>query len=134
MALVTPLLLLLLFGIIEVGWMFAQQVEIRNATREGARLAVVDYGDATEIINETCSRADLSGHVATITIALNGPTDADFDPPSPSSVTVTMTKTYESLTGFLDPLLGTVTMTSSAEMRTERPLVSLTSGGTGTCS
>ncbi len=35
----------LVFGIMEAGWLFAQQVEVRNAAREGARLAVVDYPD-----------------------------------------------------------------------------------------
>ena len=62
-AVVLPLLILLVFGIMESGWLFAQQVEIRNAAREGARLAVVDFpdpGDSTQIIAETCSRATLS--------------------------------------------------------------------------
>jgi len=52
---VLPLFLLLLFGVMESGWMFAQQVEMRNATREGARLAVVDYGTGIAVIDETCS-------------------------------------------------------------------------------
>ncbi|MGB5566661.1 MAG: TadE/TadG family type IV pilus assembly protein, partial [Acidimicrobiia bacterium] len=30
-AVVLPLLILLVFGIMEAGWLFAQQVEIRNA-------------------------------------------------------------------------------------------------------
>ena len=64
-AIVVPLFVLLVFGIIEAGWFFSQQVEIRNAVREGARIAVVDFGSANETIAETCSRADLSGSGAT---------------------------------------------------------------------
>ncbi len=56
MAIVAPILLLLVFGIMESGWFFAQQVEINNAAREGGRLAVVDYGTAAEIADENlCS-------------------------------------------------------------------------------
>ena len=35
-AVILPLLVLLVFGIMEAGWGFAQLVEIRNAAREGA--------------------------------------------------------------------------------------------------
>ncbi len=132
-AVVLPLFITLIFGTMEAGWLFAQQVELRNATREGARLAVVDYSDASGIITETCARADLSGNGANVVITLNG-SDTSFDPVSPASVTVAMTKNYQSLTGLLDFAFGSVTMASSAEMRTERPLVNLTAGGSGTCS
>ncbi|MFC6238780.1 TadE/TadG family type IV pilus assembly protein [Longivirga aurantiaca] len=40
-ALVVPLLLLIVFGIINFGVLFSQQVSINNAVREGARRAVV---------------------------------------------------------------------------------------------
>ena len=132
-AVIVPLFLMLVFGTIEAGWFFAQEVEIRNAVREGARLAVVDFGTGQEIRNETCTRADLSGNGANIAIVLNGPNDPTFDPVSPSSVTVTMTKNYQSLTGFLDFAFGAATMESSAEMRTERPLILLTSNSQGAC-
>jgi Flp pilus assembly protein TadG len=132
-AVVVPLFLLLVFGTIEAGWFFAQEVEIRNAAREGARLAVVDFGTGQAIRNETCARADLSGSGASVDIVLNGPSDPTFDPVSPSSITVTMTKNYQSITGFLDFAFGSAVMSSSAEMRTERPLVLLTSNSSGTC-
>ena len=35
-AVVLPLLILLVFGIMEAGWLFAQQVEVRNAAEENA--------------------------------------------------------------------------------------------------
>ena len=126
-AIVVPLFVLLVFGIIEAGWFFSQQVEIRNATREGARIAVVDFGSANETIAETCSRADLSGSGATVTIALSG---SDTYGLGADSVSVTMSKNYQSLTGFIT--FFNRPMTSTAEMRTERPIVNL-SNGTGVC-
>lgn len=122
-AVVVPLFVILVFGIIEAGWFFSQQVEIRNAAREGARIAVVDYGSANATIAETCSRADLSGSNATVTIALSG---SDTYGLGADSVSVTMTKNYESLTGFIG--FFDRPMTSTAVMRTERPLVNLSSG------
>ncbi len=129
-AIVLPLFLVLIFGIMEVGWLFSQQVEMRNAVREGARLAVVDFDDANGILTETCNRAAISGSGATIVLGLDSVTDDDGNP---LSVTVTISKTYQSLTGFLDPIFGNLPMTSKAQMRTERHLESLTVGGTKDC-
>lgn len=126
-AVIVPLFVILVFGIIEAGWFFSQQVEIRNAVREGARIAVVDYGSANATIAETCSRASLSGSNATVTIALSA---TDSYGLGADSVSVTMTKNYESLTGFIG--FFDRAMTSTAEMRTERPLVAL-GNGTGVC-
>lgn len=133
-ALILPLFLLLVFGIMEAGWLFAQQVEIRNAAREGARLAVVDWGTAAQVGAETCDRADISGADATVTVTPSTTIDNGFDPASPESVTVTVAKTYDSLTGFLDFAFGDLPMSAVAEMRTERPLVTLGGGAAVTCS
>lgn len=118
-ALVSVLLITLVFGIMEAGWAFSQLVEVRNASREGARLAVVDYGDATTVINETCNRAQLSGSGATVAIQL------DSNAPDADSVTVTITQNYTSLTSFLDPFFGAISLNAGAEMRVERPLDTL---------
>jgi Flp pilus assembly protein TadG len=113
-AVILPLFLLLLFGIMDAGWMFAQQIEMTNATREGARLAVVDFGTGEQVIDETCDRADLSGAGTTFTVTIQA-----------DSVTVGATKTYRSLTGFIDSFVD-LPMSSSTEMRTERALDLLT--------
>jgi Flp pilus assembly protein TadG len=115
-AVVLPLLILLVFGIMESGWLFAQQVEIRNAAREGARLAVVDFpdpGDSTQIIAETCSRATLSASRASVYLSQN---NAGSDS---ASAVVTVAQRYESLTGIL-PMFEGLTIRSTAEMRIER--------------
>jgi Flp pilus assembly protein TadG len=47
MALVLPLLLLIIMGIIDFGFMFREMNVVTNAAREGARAGILpDYGDA----------------------------------------------------------------------------------------
>ncbi len=120
-ALVLPLFILLIFGTMEAGWFFSQQVEIRNAAREGARLAVVDYGTAGEVTTATLSRAQLSGAGATVTICMESGPDADET--SDDAVSVTVAKTYTSLTGVFNFFDGA--MSSEAIMRVERSLSQL---------
>jgi Flp pilus assembly protein TadG len=66
-ALVLPLLLLLVFGIINFGILFSQQLSLNNAVREGARRAVVADPAAARTCNQiiTSVQNQLSG------IALN---------------------------------------------------------------
>lgn len=114
-ALVLPLLLLLVFGIMEMGWLFAQQVEVRNAAREGARMAVVDYplpgsGDSSAIVDAVCTRASLSADRAFVSIRDTGNDSAE----------VLVSQDYASLTGFLPYLNNNVTIRSTVEMRIER--------------
>jgi Flp pilus assembly protein TadG len=49
MAVVTPLLLAVLFGIIEFGWLFTVQHTLVNAAREGARTGILEGADATDV-------------------------------------------------------------------------------------
>ena len=51
-AFVIPLLILLLCGILDFGWIFANQLEVDNCSREGARFAVVnaDAADLTTLV------------------------------------------------------------------------------------
>jgi Flp pilus assembly protein TadG len=41
-AIVAPVLFVLIFGIIDFGWAFSQNLDLRQAAREGARLAAVN--------------------------------------------------------------------------------------------
>ncbi len=73
-ALIVPILLLLMFGLIEYGWMFLKSQEITNAARRGARVAVradATNSDVTAAIAQVMSDADLgdSGYQVTITPA-----------------------------------------------------------------
>jgi len=119
-AVVMPLFILLLFGIMEAGWAFSQQVEVRNAAREGARLAVVDYptpesGDSAQIVAEVCSRAPLSADRASVSVEeidTNGDTIND-------TARITVSQDYASLTGVI-PAFDSLTITSTVSMRFER--------------
>ena len=47
-ALIFPILATILFGIIDFGWVFYSTAMVANATREGARFAVMNYKEADE--------------------------------------------------------------------------------------
>jgi Flp pilus assembly protein TadG len=47
-AIVAPLLFLLLFGIIDFGWAFSQNLDVKHAAREGARLAAVNAAPGSD--------------------------------------------------------------------------------------
>lgn len=60
-ALIAPLLILLVLGIVEFGWKFGQFNDVRHAVREGARFAAVDGGDEGAIVAQVCNAMDLVG-------------------------------------------------------------------------
>jgi len=115
-AIVAILLFTLLFGIIEAGWGFNQQLEVRHGAREGARLAATNYpgGDAA-ITAEVCSRMHFSGDntATTVTITKTG-TEIG------STVAVTVSTPYAGLTGFLDGIFGGANIDSTVEIRLEQ--------------
>ena len=125
-AIVMILFLTLLFGIMEAGWAFAQTIEIRNAAREGGRIAVVDYGDATAIAIEVCDRAHISAPGTAVTV-IRLPGGGPYE-----SVKVGISKTHSSLTGFI-PFFDGITLSSEVEMRIERELVNLAADGGAAC-
>ena len=112
-AIVAPLLITLLLGIVEFGWLFSQNVDVRHGAREAARLAATDYGDENAIALETCDRMDIAGLSAvTVDLQQSGTTIG-------SVVTVTVSATPDSLTGFFDAILP-ATLDSSVETRLEQ--------------
>ena len=126
LSMVLPLFLLLLFGVMDFGWYFAQQVEVRNAAREGARLAVVDYDDTSTMRGLVCSRATLSGPRASVQFELLtvSPT-AD----EPDTARVVVNQTYQSITGGFIPGLQGRTIASTVEMRLEQSIETWSTDG-----
>jgi Flp pilus assembly protein TadG len=57
-AVLAPLLVFLIFGIIEFGWLFGQYNDIRHAAREGARFAAVDAASAADIAQRVCDTTE----------------------------------------------------------------------------
>lgn len=60
-AIIAILLFSMLFGIVEYGWVFANNLDARHGTREAARLAAVNWGSSQAIADETCDRMDIQG-------------------------------------------------------------------------
>ncbi len=120
-AILAPLLFLVVFGIIEFGNAFYQQLDVRHGAREGMRLAAVNSDPANgetlqeeRLALETCTRMDTDGGSAIlVTIVKNGSSIGD-------SVTVTIEKKLDQLTGFLDFALGDKTITSTVQTRLEQ--------------
>ena len=119
LAFTLPLLLLLLFGIIEASWAFSQQNNVRHGAREGARLAAVDWGDVSTLGQEVCDRMDV--------IAATQNPEVTLTPIGGSSIIggqgqVTVSANLRTITGFLDPIFGGRTVGSTIEFRLEQPL------------
>jgi Flp pilus assembly protein TadG len=97
MAIVLPLLLLILLGIMEFGRALNVQVSLTQAAREGARYAAIHYGESGLNVSGTALAAApaLGGLGATVT---NDATSCTTG----ANVTVTTKVTLPSLTGFLD--------------------------------
>jgi Flp pilus assembly protein TadG len=61
-AVVLPLLLVLLFGIIDFGWIFMVRQTLTNAAREGCRVAVLQTATAEQVANRVRSVMQPTGY------------------------------------------------------------------------
>ena len=117
MAIVSLFLFTMLFGIIDFGWMFTKNLDVRHGAREVGRLAAVNFDDSSvpggsqgqRIVNAACDRMD--GDAST-TVVLDLATDS-------SSVTVTVNQSFSSITGFFNNVMP-ATLTSTVTMRMEQ--------------
>jgi Flp pilus assembly protein TadG len=91
MAVVLPLLLLVLFGIIDFGRLLNQQISLTEAAREGARVASFG-GDPTSRI-----RMIAGDDVSVTTVPCPSPATTDVD----AQVTVTAQFTFITPVGFI---------------------------------
>ena len=118
-ALILPIFLLILCGIIDFGWLFYNQLSLNNACREGARYAFVHTaaGDNTKAIEEHIDNTTTTvfANDVRIEIIYSNPTD-----PVTGDVTVNL----EAEINFLTPVLSTFmgrekTIYSSVIMKVE---------------
>lgn len=105
-AIVLPVLLLLVMGILEFGWAFNGWITLTGAAREGARVAVVDANNA----NVTSA---VTSHTTTFT---TNPT-VNVDRSDEENVTVTVTGSLPPLVGFFQN--NDFVITVDATMRKE---------------
>ena len=80
-ALVFPLLILLTFGAIKYGWLFLKAQQITNATRYGARLAILPDATADNV------KTAMINMMAAANIPV-GPSNITITPADPSSLSV----------------------------------------------
>ena len=126
-ALVLPLLLLLMLGIAEFGFMFQRYEVVTNAAREGARLAVLPGYGNTDVQARVAAYLS-SGRVPTtgtnpavLVENVSIPVAGGRPPIGAKRVTVTYTYTYQFLNA-LAAFFGSraaLPITAVAEMRTE---------------
>ena len=126
-ALVLPMLLLVVLGIAEFGFMFQRYEVITNAAREGARIAVLPGYSTADVQNRVAAYVTQGRVPTTTTNPAVAVIDVDIPVPgraaiSARRVTVTYTHNYMFLPG-IGALFGTtyasVPLTAVAEMRME---------------
>ena len=114
MALVLPILLLLLGGIVDYGRFFFVQIQLTNASREGARAAVV-LGDP--VVRATVAGSSTPGWIPMTAAGNVNPAAGCAASPTPTSVEVTTEATFQFFfVDFLPGVPGSTTITAKATM------------------
>jgi Flp pilus assembly protein TadG len=118
LALVLPLVLLLVCGIVDFGRILNMQITLSGAAREGARWVALGQGNPTTRVTLAVAGTMPAPAVAWTACPANPP------PSSTANTTVTVTRTYSMLTplnalsGLLGGALpGTITVTGTGVMR-----------------
>jgi hypothetical protein len=138
-ALVLPVLLVILFGIVEFSVLFYDKAMITNASREGARLAIVYRGPTgcvgvecyppeSEIITRVNDYLGISAGSSSLLISFDGSSspgtsvslpDGNADTGSRRQVVVTYNYGWLLLPNFATALTGPLTLTATSNMRFE---------------
>jgi Flp pilus assembly protein TadG len=120
---VLPLLLMLLYGVIETSMVFARWQALTNAAREGARTAIVFRSSCDTPTVEAAVRQRVKAYAQPIGINL---TDGDIDVQgvcgasgTNSRVTVSASYQFRVLAAFAPSLSPTINTVGSSEMRNE---------------
>ena len=112
-ALVLPLLLMILCGIMDFGWIYYNQLAIENSAREGARFAAVstapEAGDT--------STADRDNRIKAKVLAVS---------PNTIKGNMVITITYSDTT---NPVNGDVTVKLTSKLRILTPIAGIFYGG-----
>jgi Flp pilus assembly protein TadG len=131
--LIFPLLVLLVFGLIDFGFMLNRDTLINNASRDGARVASLDgtYADTLSAVKGELSRSGLSTTSPTTVITIDcadasgnpcHATSSNYDTLATSGKTavVTIQYKYSWITPVIGALFGTsTTLSQQTEMRIE---------------
>ncbi|MFB0836377.1 MULTISPECIES: TadE/TadG family type IV pilus assembly protein [unclassified Arthrobacter] len=112
-ALILPVLLLILIGIIEFSLAFNAQLSLNQAAREGARYMAIhnNAGDAATAAGNAAGRLAPASVSTTFSFTGGGTTCA-----AGKQVTATTSYTLTTVTGFLDAFTGNIAMTGKGTM------------------
>ena len=120
-AIVAPVFFLMIFGMIEYGRLVMVQQILTNATREGARRAVLQ--DATTsnvqtIVRNYLTNASING--SNPNLQINVTPDPQTATPSDESITVSVSVPFRDVSWLPAPMfLNATTMNASSVMRRE---------------
>ena len=115
-AMVVPVFLILLFGVVDFSLGLKAWLTVTNASREGARVLVLGQS-CTQVTDQARNVASSLSPAVSVTITPSSCTGSSGD-----AMTVTVSYTYNSITplgNFVNLLTGPITMTSSSTMRHE---------------
>jgi Flp pilus assembly protein TadG len=120
---ILPILLMLVFAIIEFGVLFGRWQTVSNAAREGARTAVVFRSGCNAAAVESEVRTRVKNYASPLGIAL---TDGQIAvsgvcgaSTTSSTVTVTLPYTFHVLPGFATSVNPTINLLGNSVMRNE---------------
>ena len=124
-AIVLPVLVLVVLALFDLGRGVIAYSELANASRVGARVAIVNQSTSTSCVGPDttarCAAAD-----AAVTIGLS-PSDVDLDVsssdcpvPSACTATVQVTHTFELVTPIISAIVSEILSSASTTMSLER--------------
>ena len=113
-AVLLPILLVILCGIVDFGWLFYNRIALTNSAREGARYAVVHYNASA------AWEQDVKDEMLDGLVGVDDPTITVRTMPG-DKIKVTVTASPRILTAFTSTILGknTMEMTGECTMKIE---------------
>lgn len=113
-ALILPVLLLILIGIVEFSLAFNAQLSLNQAAREGARYMAI-HNNSTAA---SSAASNAAGRLTPASVATTFSFSGGGTSCSPGKqVTATTSYTLTTVTGFLDAFTGTIVMTGKGTMQ-----------------
>lgn len=116
-ALLLPILILMLCGIINFGWIFGNQLLAKNAVREAARYTAIHYYDSSTDDDRAVAASIVTARAPTLVF----PTVTVSKSATGDSITVNINSSVDLLTPFMASLFpnGEYTVTAQCTMRLE---------------
>jgi Flp pilus assembly protein TadG len=115
-ALMLPVLLLFLCGILDFGWIFGNELLASNSTREAARYTAIHYYDSTTDDDKAIAASIIAASMP----SLNNPVITLDKPAGTEVITLSLKGEIPVLTPFLSAILGeNFTIKAKTIMRVE---------------